>query len=135
MNSDTATEHELAKVLLFLLGQKYLTASEAMAYLHLCTQADLQQTVKIDFRAMAEDLGRKKAETCRAYVRKLARLGLLTGTTEHGSWIATFKIELPASVTQPVASKGYQRPLMRNQQTPSAMLDPAAPAVLGGRIE
>ncbi len=96
-------QHELTKILLDLFRHKFATPSEVMAFLYLCTRANMQQYLIVNYRLMARDLGRSKAQTCRAYVRKLVRLGLVSVSKDHGKW-AWVEINLPAKVIQPVTS-------------------------------
>lgn len=132
---DQFNEHELAKLLLYLHQNRYLTASQALAYLYLCVSSDQHGRVSLDFRDLIAVLGRKKAETGRSYVRKMARLGLLSGAWQRGSWQAELQLELPWSVIGPVVRSEINRPLMRNQHPTSDTLDPTASAIWGGSVE
>lgn len=133
--SSRATEHELAQLLLYLHRHRYLTASESLAYLYLSLRANRNGRTTVDFTDMAAALARKKPETCRAYTRRLARLGLLSGTWQRGSWQAEIQLELPQSVIAPVTGTEFNRPLMRNQHPISNTLDPTASTICEGSVE
>ena len=102
-------DQRIATILPDLTRYKYATSSEIVAFLYLCAKADLQQRVLVHYGQMAIRLGRRKPQTCRAYVRKLVRLGLVSVSEDHGKW-ASLVINLSANVIESATKFADQIP-------------------------